>query len=54
MPIPAWGDTAVHVPAEINGKEFQDIMTGNRLTLTDKCLVADAMRGFSTLSLMSD
>jgi (1->4)-alpha-D-glucan 1-alpha-D-glucosylmutase len=54
MPIPAWGDTAVHIPAEINGKEFQDIMTGNRLTLTDKCLVADAMRGFSTLSLMSD
>ncbi|WP_187276993.1 malto-oligosyltrehalose synthase [Phyllobacterium endophyticum] len=54
MPIPGWGDTAIQVPQEIRGLELQDLMTGNRTILADKCLMADAMRGFSTVSLMTD
>jgi len=54
MPIPAWEDTTIHLPPDIMGMKFRDITTGNFITLSDKLIVADGMRSFPGITLISD
>ena len=54
MPIPAWGDTTIHVPETISSAVFQNVLTGETILPGDALLAADAMRDFSTATLIAD
>lgn len=53
MPIPAWGNTAIQLPAELSNVTFENALTGTTMPIGRELLVADAMRDFSTVTLMS-
>jgi (1->4)-alpha-D-glucan 1-alpha-D-glucosylmutase len=53
MPIPAWGDTAMHMPETISSAVFQNVLTGETISPGDTLLAAEAMRDFSTATLIA-
>ncbi|EJN01684.1 malto-oligosyltrehalose synthase [Phyllobacterium sp. YR531] len=52
MPISAWDDTAIHLPKAASSTTYENILTGEMLTPDDTLLVAEAMRDFSTATLV--
>ncbi|MEP7454975.1 malto-oligosyltrehalose synthase [Phyllobacterium sp. SB3] len=53
MPVPVWGDTTIHLPEMENLTTFENILTGETITPEDSFLAADAMREFSTATLIA-
>lgn len=54
MPIPTWGDTAIHLPEMRSAAMFQNILTGETILSGDTLLAAEAMRDFSTATLIAE
>jgi (1->4)-alpha-D-glucan 1-alpha-D-glucosylmutase len=53
MPVPAWGDTTIHLPEPASGKIFENALTGETISPGKSLLAAEAMRDFSTATLMA-
>ncbi|MHC1548722.1 malto-oligosyltrehalose synthase [Phyllobacterium sp. K27] len=52
MPLPAWGDTTIHLP-EMRSAVFENILTGETISPSDALLAAEVMRDFSTATLIA-
>ncbi|MGH7005084.1 MAG: hypothetical protein ACREIP_14160, partial [Alphaproteobacteria bacterium] len=53
MPIPAWKDTTIQLPPELSGATFENILTGATHVAGAELRVAQAMRNFSTVTLIA-
>lgn len=53
MPIPGWENTTIHLPAELSGAAFENVLTGATLIAGHELAMGEAMRDFSTVTLIS-